>query len=170
MPDTLYRFFMQESDNFIGEQLMILCSDKKFGYLDPEKFIAFARDSILFDLPQKPVWADGSGLSRYNLFSPKDMAIILKKLLNMMPQERLFSLLPAGGVSGTISGSYKGQGKPFVYAKTGSLSNNHCLSGYVVTNSGKVLIFSFMNNHFVEGSTIVKNEMNKVLTYLRDTF
>lgn len=171
MPDTLYRFFMQESDNFIGEQLMILCSDKKFGYLDPEKFIAFARDSILFDLPQKPVWADGSGLSRYNLFSPKDMAFILKKLLNMMPQERLFSLLPAGGVSGTISGSYKGQGnKPFVYAKTGSLSNNHCLSGYVVTNSGKVLIFSFMNNHFVEGSTIVKNEMNKVLTYLRDTF
>jgi D-alanyl-D-alanine carboxypeptidase/D-alanyl-D-alanine-endopeptidase (penicillin-binding protein 4) len=88
----------------------------------------------------------------------------------MMPQERLFSLLPAGGVSGTISDSYKGQGKPFVFAKTGSLSNNHCLSGYVVTNKGKVLIFSFMNNHFVEGSAVVKKEMNKILTYLRDTF
>ena len=88
----------------------------------------------------------------------------------MMPQERLFSLLPAGGVSGTISGSYKGKGKPFVFAKTGSLSNNHCLSGYVVTNKGKTLIFSFMNNHFVEGSAVVKNEMNKVLTFLRDNF
>jgi D-alanyl-D-alanine carboxypeptidase/D-alanyl-D-alanine-endopeptidase (penicillin-binding protein 4) len=170
MPDTMYRFFLQESDNFIGEQLIILCSDKKFGYLDPDKFLSFARDSILFDLPQKPVWVDGSGLSRYNLFSPKDMVFILKKLLSMMPKERLFSLLPAGGVSGTIASNYKGQGKPFVYAKTGSLSNNHCLSGYVLTNSGKILIFSFMNNHFVDGSAIVKNEMNKVLTFLRDTF
>jgi hypothetical protein len=32
------------------------------------------------------------------------------------------------------------------------------------------LIFSFMNNHFVEGSAVVKNEMNKVLTFLRDNF
>ena len=170
IPDSLYRFFLQESDNFIGEQLLILCSDKQFGYLDPEKFIGYARDSLLSDLPQKPVWADGSGLSRYNLFSPMDMVFILKKLLKMMPQERLFSLLPAGGVSGTISGSYKCQGKPFVFAKTGSLSNNHCLSGYVVTNKGKTLIFSFMNNHFVGGSAVVKNEMNKVLTFLRDNF
>lgn len=170
IPDTLYRFFLQESDNFIGEQLLILCSDKQFGYLDPDKFINFAKDSLLNDLPQRPVWADGSGLSRYNLFSPNDINFILKKLLKMMPQERLFSLLPAGGVSGTISGSYKGQGKPFVFAKTGSLSNNHCLSGYVVTNKGKTLIFSFMNNHFVEGSALVKKEMNKVLTFLRDNF
>jgi D-alanyl-D-alanine carboxypeptidase/D-alanyl-D-alanine-endopeptidase (penicillin-binding protein 4) len=170
IPDTLYRFFLQESDNFIGEQLLILCSDKQFGYLDPEKFIGYARDSLISDWPQKPVWADGSGLSRYNLFSPMDMVFILKKLYAMMPQERLFSLLPAGGVSGTISGSYQGQGKPFVFAKTGSLSNNHCLSGYVVTNKGKTLIFSFMNNHFVEGSAVVKKEMNKVLTFLKDNF
>jgi D-alanyl-D-alanine carboxypeptidase/D-alanyl-D-alanine-endopeptidase (penicillin-binding protein 4) len=40
----------------------------------------------------------------------------------------------------------------------------------VVTNKGKTLIFSFMNNHFVEGSAVVKNEMNKVLTFLRDNF
>ena len=170
IPDSLYRFFLQESDNFIGEQLLILCSDKQFGYLDPDKFIGYARDSLISDWPQKPVWADGSGLSRYNLFSPMDMVFILKKLHAMMPQERLFSLLPAGGISGTISGSYKGQGKPFVFAKTGSLSNNHCLSGYVVTNKGNTLIFSFMNNHFVEGSAVIKKEMNKVLTFLRDNF
>jgi D-alanyl-D-alanine carboxypeptidase/D-alanyl-D-alanine-endopeptidase (penicillin-binding protein 4) len=170
IPDTLYRFFLQESDNFIGEQLLILCSDKQFGYLDPEKFIGYARDSLITDWPQKPVWVDGSGLSRYNLFSPMDMVFILKKLYAMMPQERLFNLLPAGGVSGTISESYKSQGKPFVFAKTGSLSNNHCLSGYVVTNKGKTLIFSFMNNHFVEGSSVVKKEMYKVLTFLRENF
>jgi len=170
MPDTLYRYFLQESDNFIGEQLLILCSDKQFGFLDPDKFITFAKDSLLADLPQKPVWVDGSGLSRYNLFSPNDMIFILKKLLTMIPQEKLFSLLPAGGVSGTISESYKGQGKPFVFAKTGSLANNHCLSGYLVTNSGKVLVFSFMNNHFVEGSAVVRKEMNKILTFLRDNF
>jgi D-alanyl-D-alanine carboxypeptidase/D-alanyl-D-alanine-endopeptidase (penicillin-binding protein 4) len=170
MPDTLYRYFLQESDNFIGEQLLILCSDKQFGFLDPDKFITFAKDSLLADLPQKPVWVDGSGLSRYNLFSPNDMIFILKKLLTMIPQERLFSLLPAGGVSGTISESYKGLGKPFVFAKTGSLANNHCLSGYLVTNSGKVLVFSFMNNHFVEGSAVVRKEMNKILTFLRDNF
>jgi D-alanyl-D-alanine carboxypeptidase/D-alanyl-D-alanine-endopeptidase (penicillin-binding protein 4) len=171
IPDTLYRFFLQESDNFIGEQLLVSCSDKLFGYLDPDKLIQYAMDSLLSDLPQKPVWVDGSGLSRYNLFSPNDMTVILKKLLRLMPRERLFNLLPAGGISGTISTSYQGtNGKPFVFAKTGSLSNNHCLSGFVTTNSGKVLIFSFMNNHFVGGSAVVKKEMNKVLTYLRDYF
>ncbi len=34
----------------------------------------------LVDLPQKPSWVDGSGLSRFNLFSPTDFVSVLHQI------------------------------------------------------------------------------------------
>ena len=169
IPDTMYRYFLQESDNFIGEQLLLLCSDKKWGTLDADRLIRYALDSLLVDLPRRPVWVDGSGLSRYNLFSPSDMVVVLRRLAALMPLEYLTGLLPAGGVSGTLSRDYLGVGgKPYVFAKTGTLANNHCLSGFLHTAKGNTLVFSFMNNHFAGSSAPIKKAMEKVFVFLRD--
>ena len=43
-------------------------------------------------LPQKPGWVDGSGLSRYNLFSPQDLVFILNKMKNDFGMERIKNL------------------------------------------------------------------------------
>jgi D-alanyl-D-alanine carboxypeptidase/D-alanyl-D-alanine-endopeptidase (penicillin-binding protein 4) len=69
---------------------------------------------------------------------------------------------------GTIRNWYGGQESAYVYAKTGTLSNKHCLSGYLRTKSGRLLIFSFMHNNYVGSSTPVKEEMEKVLDWLRE--
>lgn len=165
-PDTLYRRLMKDSDNFIAEQLMLMTSARFFGYLRTRDAIALARDSLFYNLPDPLEWWDGSGLSRYNLFTPRTIAGLLEKLYREYPREWLFSILPAGGNSGTIRDWYAGDDGPYVFAKTGSLRNKHCLSGYLLTRSGKVLIFSFMHNNFTSSSTPLKEEMEKVLRWI----
>ena len=169
IPDTLYRRLMQDSDNFIAEQLLLACSEKVSGSLDGQEAIRYAIDSLFRNVPDTLVWRDGSGLSRYNLFAPRSIVGILELIYRELPQERLFSIFPAGGVSGTIRDLYADT-QPYVYAKTGTLSNRHCLSGYLLAQSGKVYIFSFMNNNYLGSSTPVKKEMEKVLRYIRDNF
>ena len=167
IPDTLYRRLMQDSDNFIAEQLLLACSEKISGNLSSKEAIRYATDSLFRSIPDALAWRDGSGLSRYNLFTPRSLAAILGLIYREMPRERLFSIFPAGGVSGTIKDNYADE-QPYVYAKTGTLSNLHCLSGYLLAKSGKVYIFSFMNNNYPGGPEPVKKEMEKVLRYVRD--
>ena len=96
---------------------------------------------------------------------------MLLKLWREQPHERILSLFPAGGISGTISDWYAGKdGKPYVFAKTGGMGGVQCLSGYVVCNSGKVLIFSFMHNNFVGGSRDWKLEMQRLLEQIHERF
>ena len=79
-------------------------------------------------------------------------------------------MLPAGGKTGTLRNAYPKTDNPFVFGKTGSLSNNHNQSGYVVTKKGKVFIFSFMNNNFVLPTAEVRNEMVRIMTYIHQNF
>ena len=82
------------------------------------------------------------------------------------------TLLPIGGVDGTIKNWYAPDEDeaPYVFAKTGTLSNNHSLSGFVKTKKGKLLTFSFMNNNYSGSSSEVKFEMEKVLRMVRDRY
>jgi D-alanyl-D-alanine carboxypeptidase/D-alanyl-D-alanine-endopeptidase (penicillin-binding protein 4) len=98
------------------------------------------------------------------------MVRVLQKLYEEISRERLFHLFPAGGVSGTLENWYPGDPEPYLYAKTGSLGNNHCVSGYLITKSGKTLIFSFMNNHFRHPSSEVKKRMQRIFEGIRDTY
>lgn len=168
LPDTLYRRLMQRSDNFVAEQLLLLVSEKLYGVQNTKRAIDYAQDSLFQDMPDKLVWVDGSGLSRYNLFTPRSIIRVLHKIYHALPRERLFSILPAGGVSGTIESWYGGTNgnAPYVFAKTGTLSNKHALSGYITTQSGKLLLFSFMHNNYVNGTNEVKEEMEKVLEWI----
>jgi D-alanyl-D-alanine carboxypeptidase/D-alanyl-D-alanine-endopeptidase (penicillin-binding protein 4) len=81
------------------------------------------------------------------------------------------TIFPAGGQSGTIKNDFKGiNANPYVYAKSGSLRHTYDLSGILITNSGKVLIFSWMNNQFPGNSSSVKLSMEKLFVYLRDNY
>ncbi|MFS4467967.1 D-alanyl-D-alanine carboxypeptidase [Maribacter sp. 2210JD10-5] len=168
--DSLYMRLMHESDNFIAEQLLILSANQWTDTLSS----TIARNKILedylADIPQQPRWVDGSGLSRYNLFTPQSMVYVLEKLYEEIPKERLFKIFPSAGISGTLTNWPSLTKEPYLYAKSGSLGNNYCLSGYLITNSGKTLIFSFMNNHFTNSSSEVKLRMQSIFQILRNTY
>jgi len=153
--DSLFKPMMYRSDNFFAEQTLLMASNELLGFMNDEKIIDTLLKTDLKDLPQKPVWVDGSGLSRYNLFTPQDFAWLLNKMKNDFGIDRMKRLLPTGG-NGTLGNYYK-QDSGLIYAKTGSLSGVICLSGYLISQKNHLLIFSVLvNNHHGNGSVIRK--------------
>ena len=167
--DDLYKRMMIESDNFIAEQLMLQVGKEVSDKYSVESAIEYSLNNYLLGLPQKPRWVDGSGLSRYNLFSPNDMVFLLEKMHSEIPLEKLLGYFPVGGETGTLKNWYAND-KPFVYAKSGTLSNNYSLSGYLLTKKGTLLIFSYMNNHYRISTSKVKMDIEKTLKIIYNKY
>ena len=160
---------MQESDNFLAEQLLFMISDRLFQTLDTERAIEYMVKTYLNDLPDQPKWVDGSGLSRHNLFTPRSMVTLFEKLYRLLPEAELNEYLAIGGKTGTLKNSFQAA-EPYIFAKTGSMSNNYSLVGLVKTKSGKNYAFAFMNTNFPYPASTVRKEVEKVMVIVRDGF
>jgi len=154
----------------MAEQLLLTYAVENDLPMKAQAVIDFMIKNHLADLPDKPQWVDGSGLSRQDLFTPATMVKLCEKIYDEVNDEaRLFGLLPQGGKTGTIRNYFKSD-VPFVFAKTGSLSNVHNLSGYLKTRKGKTLIFSFMNNNYVRPTSEIRTEMERILTLIHEKY
>ncbi|GAI93166.1 unnamed protein product, partial [marine sediment metagenome] len=111
---------------------------------------------------------DGSGLSRYNLISPRQITSLLFYLYHRFEYApELLTVLPTGGVDGTLRNRMREEGIiRKVRAKTGTMSNVSTLSGYCVTNSGKVLIFSIMMKDYIASPSYVRDLQDKIIKTL----
>jgi D-alanyl-D-alanine carboxypeptidase/D-alanyl-D-alanine-endopeptidase (penicillin-binding protein 4) len=163
--DSMLKIMMHRSDNFFAEQCLLMAGNELLAEMNSAKLIDTVLKTSLKDLPQKPKWVDGSGLSRYNLFSPEDFITVLDKLRNEFAWNRISTIFASGG-NGTLGSYYKNSpGK--IYAKTGTLSNNVALSGYLITSKGKTLLFSVLvSNHTGNVGTIrrsVEQFLNNVM-------
>lgn len=89
--------------------------------------------------------ADGSGLSRHNLSTPKAIVQILRSAAS----DRNFrNSLAIAGVNGTLASRFKNtvaEGK--IWAKTGTLTGTTALAGYAKPNDYREVIFSIMINN-----------------------
>jgi D-alanyl-D-alanine carboxypeptidase/D-alanyl-D-alanine-endopeptidase (penicillin-binding protein 4) len=167
--DSLYRVMMQVSDNFIAEQLLLQCAAVVSDTLRPEIAIRYSKKNFLSDLPDSLQWVDGSGLSRFNLFTPRSIVALWKKIYQEVPQDRLFKLIAAGGKNGTLK-NWRKADAPYIFGKTGSLTNNRAISGFLITKKNKILIFSMMNNNFTVTGTDVRIRVEKILKQVHDKF
>jgi D-alanyl-D-alanine carboxypeptidase/D-alanyl-D-alanine-endopeptidase (penicillin-binding protein 4) len=109
--------------------------------------------------------ADGSGLSRQNIATPRALVTILK-VMDASPQRDIFyASLPIAGVSGTLRNRMRqtpAQG--MVYAKTGTLSGVRALSGYINHPEQGLLAFSIIANNPGHGQSLVQTIDRLVLT------
>src|SRR6185295_14820833 len=94
--DSVLKPMMHISDNFFAEQVLLMVSHKFLASMNDERIIDTLLKTDFKDLPQKPGWVDGSGLSRYNLFSPKDLIFILNKIKDDFGMERIKNIFPTG--------------------------------------------------------------------------
>ena len=103
--------------------------------------------------------------------SPRSIVQALEALYDFHPYESLKSFFPAGGQRGTLKNRFKNpEGKPYVYAKTGSMGQVYCLSGYLETDGGKTLIFSAMYNNFTQPTALVIQEIENKLKTLKSEY
>ncbi len=110
---------------------------------------------------------DGSGLGRYNYISPAHIVNIFRRMYYHPFGQIYRDLLPVAGVDGTIGYRMKGtiaQGK--VFAKTGTISNVRCLSGYAISADGEPLVFSTMFNNFLCSVQVVMNVQDQICMLL----
>jgi D-alanyl-D-alanine carboxypeptidase/D-alanyl-D-alanine-endopeptidase (penicillin-binding protein 4) len=88
---------------------------------------------------------DGSGLSRLDLVTPEATARLLVAIAGTNAATAFHDSLPIAGRDGTLMGRLSRQtGR--VFAKTGTLTYDHSLSGYAVTPNNEVLAFSIFCN------------------------
>jgi D-alanyl-D-alanine carboxypeptidase/D-alanyl-D-alanine-endopeptidase (penicillin-binding protein 4) len=133
--------------------------------MNDQRIIDTILKTDLKDLPQKPNWVDGSGLSRYNLFTPQDIVAILNKMKNEFGMERLKVIMATGG-EGTIRNYYKAD-SGYIYGKTGTLSGVVAFSGFLYTKKGKLLIFSTLVNNHQSPAADVRRAVEKFLERVR---
>jgi len=166
--DSLLAPMMHRSDNFFAEQSLLMVSNARLGIMNDAKIIDTLLKTDFKALPQKPRWVDGSGLSRYNLFTPQDMVAILNLMQQEFGMKRIKIIFPTGG-EGTISSYYKAD-SGYIYAKTGTLSGVVALSGFIETKKGRNLIFSVLVNNHQSSATEVRRAVEKFLQEVRSKY
>ena len=98
------------------------------------------------DVPMRGVALhDGSGLSRLDLVTPESSARLLFSLSRTGSASAFRDSLPISGRDGTLGGRL-GTFRDRVSAKTGTLTYDNALSGYLTTAGGQSLAFSIMCN------------------------
>ena len=106
---------------------------------------------------------DGSGLSRHNLISPYDIALVLRRMYHSALFDTFYSLLPGPG-EGTLRGRLSDLGGT-LRAKTGSLHAVSCLSGYLNVD-GRYYCFSIMFNNFACSRKQIERTQEELLEAL----
>jgi D-alanyl-D-alanine carboxypeptidase/D-alanyl-D-alanine-endopeptidase (penicillin-binding protein 4) len=166
--DSMLKPMMHRSDNFFAEQTLLMVSEALLGVMDDDRITDTLLKTDLADLPQKPRWADGSGLSRFNLFTPQDFITLLEKMKTNFGMDRIQNILPTGG-RGTLSSLYK-QDSGYIFAKTGSLSGVVALSGFLYTRKNKMLIFSILVNNHHGNATAIRRKIESLLVGIRNRY
>jgi D-alanyl-D-alanine carboxypeptidase/D-alanyl-D-alanine-endopeptidase (penicillin-binding protein 4) len=112
----------------------------------------FLKERVQISAPL-PVIKNASGLHDVNHVTSKHVTELLCFMAREPKHEIEFlnSMAVAGGVGTLKSRMQEGSAHQILRAKTGTLSIASALSGYVTTQSGELLAFSVLVNHFQHG-------------------
>ncbi|MDJ0511337.1 MAG: D-alanyl-D-alanine carboxypeptidase/D-alanyl-D-alanine-endopeptidase [Crocosphaera sp.] len=135
----------QESNNLYAESLLNLLKNENSENSNIEQLketlTDLGLDANLYQLK------DGSGLSRHNLVTPETLVNLLI-LMTKTPEASIYrNSLAMGGVNGTLKNRFKDTIiERKIQAKTGTLSGNSSLSGYINPPNYPPLAFSIIVN------------------------
>jgi len=112
---------------------------------------------------------DGSGLSRFNAITAKQLVAILKYMNESKNQQLFLKSLPVAGKSGTLRNVGKGttaQGR--VKAKSGYMTRVRSYAGYVITKNKRNLAFALIVNNFNCTPFKMKRKMETIMIKLAE--
>ncbi|MEQ9399664.1 MAG: D-alanyl-D-alanine carboxypeptidase/D-alanyl-D-alanine-endopeptidase [Longimicrobiales bacterium] len=109
---------------------------------------------------------DGSGLSAYNLITPRALVAVLRHM-RAGPHATVYrqAMAEPGEEDSTLGSRLEGlEGR--LFAKTGTISNVNSLSGYLVGSDGTEIIFSILSNGSGLPSATVRGALDDVVRIL----
>lgn len=140
----------KRSQNFYAESLIKLLGMISCGEGSWEQGVRAVSEFLYgIGLPRGAFrMSDGSGMSRRNLFSPRQVTLLLRHMFfHPWGQAYIESLALSGDESGSLSRrmrTYPYRGN--VFAKTGTLNGVSALSGYARSVTGRTYAFSIVQN------------------------
>ncbi len=156
------------SDNLSAEMVLYALSEKYYGRPASAQNGLKMIDSLVLltgNDPDNYVFADGSGVSHYNLIS----AALINSILEYFYYTRndlflkLYNSFPSAGVDGTLRNRMRNtRSENNVHAKTGTLSGVSSLSGYLTSKNGNFLSFSIMIQNY-KGSSAAARKFQDII-------
>lgn len=157
---------LEPSQNWIAEQLVRTLGMEygqegswREGFEVMERFLVDEVGVDSLDLSMR----DGSGLSAYNLVTPRALVSLLRYMWSGPHYaEYREALASPGEDESTLERRLRNlDGR--VFAKTGTITHVNSLSGYVLTMGGRELVFSILTNGSGLPSGQVRDAMDEVL-------
>jgi D-alanyl-D-alanine carboxypeptidase/D-alanyl-D-alanine-endopeptidase (penicillin-binding protein 4) len=112
---------------------------------------------------------DGSGLSRFNAFTSKQLVKILLYMKQSKNYEYFYNSLPIAGKSGTLKTVGVGTAADGnIRAKSGYMTRVRSYAGYCKTKSNRNVGFTIMVNNFNCSPQVIKKKMEKLMVKLAE--
>lgn len=149
--DTIIGRINVVSDNFASEMLLKHLGARFGGQGSTPAGAAVVKAALAaVGVSARPY--DGSGLSRADQVSPREVVDLLTEMAELPETgEALDASLPVAGRTGTLADRMRGTAAAGrCRAKTGTLRGVSALSGYCSTQSGNDVAFSFIENNMSE--------------------
>ena len=143
-----------------------MIAKKRTDTLAAKKAIDLLQSDWKAFLPDPLIWVDGSGVSRYNMVTPRSLVAVLEQIHQQIGMEEIKKFFPAATLTGIKKDPWGGD-QPYVYAKTGTLRHNLTLSGYLLGRKNTPYAFSIMVNHVSAPNAEVRKGIGSLLAYLR---
>ena len=161
----LYKALLHDSDNLVAESLVLMLCGTSQWELNTQQglLLLYQQNKTLKPQFQQ---VDGSGLSRYNLASPRGLQETLGTIYEMIGSRDIKTLFPQANSEGTLTPYAPQHNLEFVYAKSGNLRNNHVLAGYIFTDTKKPFSFVISVNNYTGDKKAIQEAVGLQLSVL----
>ncbi|MGD1848554.1 MAG: D-alanyl-D-alanine carboxypeptidase/D-alanyl-D-alanine-endopeptidase, partial [Salibacteraceae bacterium] len=110
---------------------------------------------------------DGSGLSRFNAISARQLAGVMQQVYAGEQQEVFFASLPVAGVSGSLRGLCSGTAaEGNLRAKSGYMTRVRSYTGVVTSKSGRPIAFAMVANNYTCSAYQMKLKFQRLMIAL----
>jgi len=155
----LVRATNQASDNFYAELLLKVVGVEEGGAGTTAAGAAVVRRTLV-RLGLRPIISDGSGLSRANRTTTRQLVTLLRAMRAGENATAWLGSMTVAGRNGTLRRRMRGTAAAGrCSGKTGTLRGVSALSGYCTTTSGREVVFSFLANGVGHGAKSVEDRM-----------
>ncbi len=148
---NIIKVINKNSQNLFAELLLKTIGYEKSGFGTIQNGVTALKE-LLAEMginPENLIIADGSGLSRLNLVTPKQITTLLSYIYRSNYFIPFFNSLPIAGIDGSLGTRMKkNRVENNARAKTGYIGGVRSLSGYIYTGDYEPVAFSMIVNNF----------------------